>query len=57
MEAIDYLRQKSDIRREIKLDDDLLSRTFQMVIQNAEDIVAFDGIDLARIVEKGKVFG
>lgn len=57
MEAIDYLRKKNDIDGRIKIENDSLARAFQMIVRNSEDIVIFEGVDVARMAEKGKVFG
>lgn len=57
MEAVDFLRQKSDISRAISLDDESLNMAFRMIAENMDDILMFDGIDMAKMAKKGKAFG
>lgn len=57
MEVVDFLRQKSDIRRAISLDDESLNMAFRMIAENMDDILMLDGIDMVKMAKKGKVFG
>jgi len=57
MDVIDYLKTKSDTNRMIPLDDKTIDIAFRMITENIDDVLTFDGIDLERIAEKGKVFG
>lgn len=57
MDTIDYLRRRSDTNRMISLDDKTIDMAFRMITENIDDVLTFDGIDLERIAEKGKVFG
>lgn len=57
MDAISYLRKKSDANRMISLDDKTIDVAFRIIAENIDDVLTFDGIDLAKIIEKGKVFG
>lgn len=57
MEAIDCLRKKNDIDNKIKIENDSLARAFRAVVEKSDDIVMLDGADIAKLAEKGKVFG
>lgn len=57
MDTIDYLRRGPDTNRMISLDDKTIDMAFRIIAENIDDVLTFDGIDLAKIIEKGKVFG
>lgn len=57
MDTLEFMKSRTDVSRQISLDDESIDAAFRMIAENIEDVLAFDGVDIAELARKGKVFG